>query len=55
MAQKGSEQNQNVAEIKLEIDKEKQYWNDYQDINEMKYIFESTLNWDLIELFHPLG
>ena len=52
MAQSGSENNENVAEIKREIDKEQQYWNDYNDINEMKHIFESTLNWDLIEMFH---
>lgn len=52
MAQKGVENSQNVIEIKREIDKEKQYWNDYQDLNEMKHIFESTLNWDLIEMFN---
>lgn len=38
MAQKGVENSQNVIEIKREIDKEKQYWNDYQDLNEMKHI-----------------
>lgn len=52
LAQRGSEQDEKVAFIKKEIDREKQYWNDYKDIEEMKLFFESTLNWDLIDMFH---
>ena len=51
LAKVGSEDNEEVAAIKVEINKEHQYWTDYTDINSMKYIFESTLNWDLIDIF----
>lgn len=52
LARKGSMSDDKVLEIKQEIDREKQYWADYENINEMKYIFESTLNWDLVNMFH---
>lgn len=52
LAKVGSEDNEEVAAIKVEINKEHQYWTDYTDVNSMKYIFESTLNWDLIDIFH---
>lgn len=51
LAKTGSEDNEEVAAIKSEINKEHQYWTDYSDISSMKLIFESTLNWDLIGLF----
>lgn len=51
LAKVGSENNEKVAEIRDEINKEHQYWTDYTDIVSLKYIFESTLNWDLIRLF----
>lgn len=51
LAKVGSENNAKVAEIKTEINKEHQYWTDYTDIVSLKYIFESTLNWDLIRMF----
>lgn len=51
LAKVGSENNENVAEIKDEINKEHQCWTDYTDIVSLKYIFESTLNWDLIRMF----
>ena len=51
LAKVGSENNEKVAEIRDEINKEHQYWTDYTDIVSLKYIFESTLNWDLIRMF----
>lgn len=51
LAKVGSEDNEKVAEIRDEINKEHQYWTDYTDIVSLKYIFESTLNWDLIRMF----
>lgn len=51
LAKVGSESNEKVAEIRYEINKEHQYWTDYTDIVSLKYIFESTLNWDLIRMF----
>lgn len=51
LAKVGSENNEKVAEIRNEINKERQYWTDYTDIVSLKYIFESTLNWDLIRMF----
>lgn len=51
LAKVGSENNDEVAEIRDEINKEHQYWTDYTDIVSLKYIFESTLNWDLIRMF----
>jgi hypothetical protein len=51
LAKVGSENNEKVAEIRDEINKEHQYWTDYADIVSLKYIFESTLNWDLIRMF----
>lgn len=51
LAKVGTEGNKDIAAIKEEINKEHQYWTDYTDINSLKYIFESTLNWDLIDLF----
>lgn len=51
LAKVGSENNEKVAEIREEINKEHQYWTDYTDIVSLKYIFESTLNWDLIRMF----
>lgn len=51
LAKVGSESNEKVAEIRDEINKEHQYWSDYTDIVSLKYIFESTLNWNLIEMF----
>ena len=50
-AKKGSEDNEDVATIKDEINKEHQYWTDYTDINNLKLLFESSLNWDLINIF----
>ena len=52
LAKVGSENNERVAEIRDEINKEHQYWTDYTDIVSLKYIFESTLNWDLIRMFN---
>ena len=51
LAKVGSENNEKVTEIRDEINKEHQYWTDYTDIVSLKYIFESTLNWDLIRMF----
>ena len=51
LAKVGSENYEKVAEIRDEINKEHQYWTDYTDIVSLKYIFESTLNWDLIRMF----
>lgn len=51
LAKVGSENNEKVSEIRDEINKEHQYWTDYTDIVSLKYIFESTLNWDLIRMF----
>lgn len=51
LAKVGSENNEKIAEIRDEINKEHQYWTDYTDIVSLKYIFESTLNWDLIRIF----
>ena len=51
LAKVGSENDEKVAEIRDEINKEHQYWTDYTDIVSLKYIFESTLNWDLIRMF----
>lgn len=51
LAKVGSENNEKVVEIREEINKEHQYWTDYTDIVSLKYIFESTLNWDLIRMF----
>lgn len=51
LAKVGSENNEKVTEIRDEINKEHQYWTDYTDIVSLKYIFESTLNWDLIRIF----
>lgn len=50
-AKTGSEDNKDIATIKEEINKEHQYWTDYTDINSLKLLFESTLNWDLINIF----
>ncbi len=47
----GSEKSKKVAAIKNEINKEHQYWTEYNDLESMKLIFESTLNWDLIHMF----
>jgi hypothetical protein len=47
----GSENNEKIAEIRDEINKEHQHGTDYTDIVSLKYIFESTLNWDLIRMF----
>ena len=46
-----SEDNEDIATMKAEINKEHQYWTDYSDINSLKLLFESTLNWDLINIF----
>ena len=54
LAKVNSEDNGDVAAIKEEINKEHQYWTDYTDVNSMKYIFESILNWDLIDVFQKL-
>lgn len=54
LAKVNSEDNEDVAAIKEEINKEHQYWTDYTDVNSMKYIFESILNWDLIDVFQKL-
>lgn len=51
LAKVESENNEKVSEIRDEIKKEHQYWTDYTDIVSLKYIFESTLNWDLIRMF----
>lgn len=51
LAKVGTEDREDIAEIKEAINKEHQYWTDYTDINSLKHTFESTLNWDLIELF----
>lgn len=51
LAKIGSEDNEDIAAIKAEINKEHQYWTDYADINSLKLLFESTLNWDLINIF----
>lgn len=51
LAKIGSENDEKVAEIRDEINKEHQYWTDYTDILSLKYIFESTLNWNLIRMF----
>lgn len=50
-AKTGTEDNEDIATIKEEIIKEHQYWTDYTDINSLKLLFESTLNWDLINIF----
>ena len=51
MARSGSSNDEKVAAIKAEIDREHQYWNDYTDIENLKYTFESALNWSLIEKY----
>lgn len=53
LAKIGAENNDNdgINEIREEINKEHQYWTDYTDIVSLKYIFESTLTWDLIKMF----
>lgn len=50
-AKVGSEDNEDVMALKAEINKEGQYWTDYTDINSLKLLYESSLNWDLIGLF----
>ena len=47
----GSDDSEDITAIKAEINKEHQYWTDYADINSLKLLFESTLNWDLIDIF----
>lgn len=51
LAKEGSKDNEEVAAIKSEINKEHQYWADYKDITSMKQTFESTLNWYLIDIY----
>lgn len=51
MASVGSEDNPSIALIKDEIRREKQYWTDYSSLSELKSIFETTLNWALIDIY----
>ena len=51
LAKNTHETNEDIALIKAAITKENQYWTEYSDINELKYIFETTLNWDLINMY----
>ena len=52
LAKAGSDRTEEVAELLKEIKQENQYWSVYDDIKELKHIFESTLNWDLISIYH---
>lgn len=52
MAKDGADNNEEVAILLDEIRSENQYWSKYADIKELKHIFESTLNWDLINIYH---
>lgn len=47
----GNINDKEISAIRAEINHERQYWTDYKSIDELKMVFESTLNWDLIEMY----
>lgn len=51
LAKIGSHDTAEIKLVKDEINREQQYWTDYSDINSLKNIFETILNWDLINLY----
>lgn len=51
MAKNTQETNDEIAAIKAAITEEHQYWSEYSDLDDLKHIFEETLNWDLIDMY----
>lgn len=52
LSKKDAKDTAETKAIRNQINEEKQYWSTYSTIMELKREFESTLNWDLIEMIN---